>query len=178
MPAPLLLNPGNQDYPLAGHWQMLRDASARLSVDEIANNPAHQAAFVPLASHLSLGYSGDVIWLRFAVQRAPGAPAQWWLQAQPAIVQNLTLYVPQPAGTFSAQQAGTYTAFAARPLTLNDPVFRSRWATSPWSCTCVCKAPAPSHWPPSGSRPRCMPSANWWTVCNQACIWACWHCRA
>lgn len=101
---------------------MLRDASASLDINAVAD-PRLASDFTPLSGDLALGYSSDAVWLRFAVQRAVGAPDEWWLSMEPGFLNNLTLYLPQPEGGFITQHSGTHIPLKERPIALPEAVF-------------------------------------------------------
>ena len=121
-PPVLVLQDAATSYPLLGHWAMLRDASASLDINAVAD-PRRASDFTPLSGDLALGYSSDAVWLRFAVQRAVGAPDEWWLSMEPGFLNNLTLYLPQPEGGFITQHSGTHIPLKERPIALPEAVF-------------------------------------------------------
>ncbi|MDH4390712.1 MAG: 7TM-DISM domain-containing protein [Aquabacterium sp.] len=70
---------------------------------------------------LSAGYTHDVYWLRFTLQvPAPGA---WWLDVQPAVLDDLRLFEPV-AGGHRLHHTGDMQAFAMRALDYRGFVFK------------------------------------------------------
>ncbi|MBY0455315.1 MAG: hypothetical protein K2Q11_10615 [Burkholderiaceae bacterium] len=118
----LVLQEGVGRHSLAGHWAMLRDASGRLEIGDVSA-PGKAADFISLPDNLALGYSEDVVWLRFSVQHSGRKAAQWWLWMAPGFIEDLTLYVAQPEGHFKQWRSGSKIPLATRPVALPEAVF-------------------------------------------------------
>lgn len=110
----------NAPVLLAGQIAVLRDPSAQLGIEEIANA---ENRFTPLPKFLAAGYTRDVIWLRFTLSREAAAPARWLLEASPSHIDALTLYTPDGRGHFEATALGDQQPFSARPVAHHNPVF-------------------------------------------------------
>lgn len=126
----LLLADPAAAYTLAGRWDMLRDPQGLLGIADVAA-PDQAQHFERLSGNLSIGYGRDVIWLRFALQRAPDAPEHWWLSAQPSFVQNVSLYAPQPGGGFQEMRSGGLLPLSERALPAREPLFAVQPDTQP-----------------------------------------------
>jgi signal transduction histidine kinase len=91
--------------------------------DDIAAVSAaeRQAQFRPLQDVYAGGFSNEARWLRFTVQ-VPAAGA-WWLEVQPAILDDVRLYIPQGAG-FAERRSGDRLSFAQREEPYRAFVFK------------------------------------------------------
>lgn len=83
--------------------------------------PDRQAQFQALNDVYLGGYTTQARWLRFTVEvPSPGA---WWLELQPAILDDIRLYVPE-AGGFAERRAGDTLPFTAREEGYRSFVFK------------------------------------------------------
>lgn len=83
-------------FPISAVVQVLEDPSGRLGIDDV-RSPDYARRFEPapvVDSGMNLGFSGSAFWLRWTVQRAPGAPSQWLLEIPFAQVNDLVLHSP------------------------------------------------------------------------------------
>lgn len=94
-------------------------ADATESIDAVAA-PARANEFIALPGMLLKGYTQDTCWLRFELQRAAGAPADWLLEVGMPYLDDLTLFMPTPAadapGRFRSLQLGDRFPYAERPI--------------------------------------------------------------
>ena len=107
---------------LAGQLSVLRDVKGLSQIDEVAT-PARAADFVALAKFLSAGYTTDVYWLRFELQRQPQAPGEWMLDVAPSYLNDVTLFVPRSGGGFTTTRLGDLQAYSKRPVPHRSFVF-------------------------------------------------------
>lgn len=109
--------------PLAGSMSVLHDPDAHLDLAGVLN--ADRAGrFTPLPGNLSAGYTRDVYWLRFSLQRAASDPAEWWLEVEPAMLDHLTLYAPDAAGNYRAQESGDAVPLREHDVDYRFSIFR------------------------------------------------------
>lgn len=101
----------------------LRDPGAGFSLEQVI--AADRAGrFTPLPDNLSLGYTTDAYWLRFDLRRPAEAPAEWWLEVLPAMLDHLTLYVPQADGSYLDRHSGDALPITAHDIDYRFSVFR------------------------------------------------------
>ena len=81
--------------------------------ETIATVSAAEASgrFTPLPDGLQAGYTRQVHWLRFTLPAADAGP--WWLEVQPAYLDDLRLYEPAGAG-FRERRSGDRSPRATR----------------------------------------------------------------
>lgn len=103
-----------------GHLAVLDTAD---TVDDLAAVSAadRQTQFRPLKDIYVGGYTRQARWLRFTVD-VPSA-GEWWLEVQPAILDDVRLYIPQGAG-FVERQAGDRLPFAQREEAYRAFIFK------------------------------------------------------
>jgi signal transduction histidine kinase len=100
---------------LVGKLAVLRDADGLLGIDDVAA-PGEAARFEALHDILSVGYTSDVYWLRFTLQREPVAPQNWLLEVRPPYLNQLTLFTPRADGGFDESRLGDLQAYRERPI--------------------------------------------------------------
>ncbi len=110
---------------LSGQLSVLRDAKGQWQIEEVAA-PGKAANFVALAKFLSAGYTTDVYWLRFELQRQPQASDEWMLEVAPPYLNDVTLFVPRGAGGFTSKRLGDLQAYSQRPVPHRSFVFPLR----------------------------------------------------
>ncbi len=108
----------NQDFG------MLRDASGRMDIDEVAAaghfKPAQWRDFTP-------GYTRDVIWLRFTFYNPLPDDGDRYLEIGPPRLQDVRLYQRQPTGRWQVQQGGTNVPVEARRVMSRQILFPLRF---------------------------------------------------
>jgi signal transduction histidine kinase len=100
---------------------LLRDASGQLDIKEVAG-AAYGSSFRATDPQLALGYTHDVIWLRFMVSANP-SDAEPLLEVAPAVLDYATLYIDKGDGSFKVQRAGNMLAKSTRTLPYHHIVF-------------------------------------------------------
>ncbi len=105
--------------PLSGHLSLLRDPGGALGIE----GARRSMDWTPLAKDFSLGYTADVAWIRFEVERAPTAPAEWLLEFGGTILDDVTLWSPDGAGNLVAQRSGADVPRGVRPIENPYPLF-------------------------------------------------------
>jgi signal transduction histidine kinase/AmiR/NasT family two-component response regulator len=100
---------------------VLVDASGTETIASVSA-PSARARFLPAAGNgVSAGYTHDVYWLRFTVQ-VP-SPGPWWLDVQPAMLDDLRLFEPVAEG-FVERRSGDRQPIASRELDYRAFVFK------------------------------------------------------
>ena len=100
---------------------VLVDASGTETIASVSA-PAARARFRPVGGDgFNAGYTHDVHWLRFTVQ-AP-SPGPWWLDVQPAVLDDLRLFEPVAEG-FAERRSGDRQPIASRELDYRAFVFK------------------------------------------------------
>jgi signal transduction histidine kinase len=117
--AETVLTPTTNAAPLTGQFEVLRDAGAGLPLDR----PPEAARFEPLKDNLAAGYTRDAYWLRFTLRRTADAPREWLLEAMPAFLDHVDLYIPVADG-YAVRNSGDRLPIGARDLDHRNFVFR------------------------------------------------------
>ncbi|NDG41041.1 MAG: response regulator [Betaproteobacteria bacterium] len=100
---------------------VLVDASGTETIASVSA-PSARARFRPAAGDgVNAGYTHDVHWLRFTVQ-AP-SPGPWWLDVQPAVLDDLRLFEPVAEG-FVERRSGDRQPIASRELDYRAFIFK------------------------------------------------------
>ncbi len=107
---------------LAGHLMALRDPGGLLRIEDLlAQHP--DANFVPLPGFLAAGFTRDVYWLRFTLQRTGDATDHWYLEVAPSFLDDVTLYAPGGDGHYQAARLGDLQPYSARPVQFRNFIF-------------------------------------------------------
>jgi signal transduction histidine kinase len=106
-----------------GHLSLLRDPTGRLGIEAISS-AAQAARFTPLPGNLAQGFTRDALWLKIPLLRAPDAPAEWWMEIQSALYDEVEVYVPRPGGGFERHRAGDAFPASSWEFRHTTPVFR------------------------------------------------------
>ncbi|MCA3784899.1 7TM-DISM domain-containing protein, partial [Burkholderia sp.] len=120
--APIALPDGGQVGIRAG-WDLLREPGNTLTVEQLSD-PGIARAFVGQTSEPALGYVNGTAWLRLTVTRPASAPPMWLLELRSSLLNDVTLYVPQPGGGYRRHVAGDRMPVAQRDVAYRNPVFR------------------------------------------------------
>ena len=94
------------------------------TIDAVAT-PDRVGEFVPLPGILAKGFGRDTCGLRFELQRGPGAPADWLLQAGMPYLDEVTLFLPASNGApgFQSLRLGDRFPYVERPFPHRHFVF-------------------------------------------------------
>lgn len=115
---PVELDPAAGVIALSGHMSWLQ-SDTTLSATEAA-----AATWQPLAGDPSFGFTRKVSWLRFAVTQPATSSAQWRLEVNNALLEDVRLYLRTGNGPWQEQRAGRVVPHDAWPLDSRSPVFR------------------------------------------------------
>lgn len=121
----LMLSPQmglHEPASLSGQLSALRDAKGQWQIDEVTA-PGKATEFVALEKFLSRGYTTDVYWLRFTLQRPAHVSDEWMLEVAPPYLNDVTLFVPRSGGGFTSTSLGDMQAYSHRPVPHRSFVF-------------------------------------------------------
>ncbi|RAU20608.1 histidine kinase [Paramagnetospirillum kuznetsovii] len=121
--SPLVLTNGVERIDLGGHWDVLRDETGSLTIDDMAR-PEVAAGFKPLAGNLLAGFDRSAFWLRFTVSRDPASRRLWLLEVDMPYLDHVALFSPDNQGGYTTILTGDHTPFSTRPVPYRDFVFR------------------------------------------------------
>ncbi|VWC25560.1 histidine kinase [Burkholderia lata] len=119
---PITLPDGGQ-VGIRNGWDLLRDPGDTLTVERMSQ-PEIARAFVGQTSEPALGYVNGAAWLRLTVTRPASAPPMWLLELRSSLLNDVTLYVPQPDGGYQRHVAGDRKPVEQRDIAYRNPVFR------------------------------------------------------
>jgi len=111
---------------LNSSMELLRDPSGRLTINDVVG-PGYAEKFVPMDKPVNAGYTKDVIWLRFTLQkRNELTPTNWWLEVSPADLDFVTLYEPleDSPGKFIEKPAGDFLPLGVREIEQRNFMFK------------------------------------------------------
>ena len=109
--APALLESDSSGMLLNQDIELLEDVGGQLSIADMAD-PAVQSRFQPAAGRATVGQSRNPWWVKVSLQRAAGAPSQWWLENAGITIFNLQLYLPDGQGGWHERATGTAVPYA------------------------------------------------------------------
>ncbi|UWN49557.1 hypothetical protein ASALC70_01769 [Alcanivorax sp. ALC70] len=132
-----------------GHWDF-QTVRGRLASRFRANDSAE----------LNFGFTGSVIWLRFALDAGAVSGEDWYLVERYPILDNITLFAPTADGGYRRVDMGDTLPFHHRLM--NHRAFIFPWKAArrrPGTTMCASAARAPST-----SRPCCTAPPAWWST--------------
>ncbi|WP_233176992.1 sensor histidine kinase [Ralstonia sp. ASV6] len=103
-------------------WALLLDPQDKLAVEQMTQ-PDIAAAFRVQNTQPALGYRQGSAWLRITLLRPANASPQWLLQLNSALLDDVTLYTPEPGGGYRAHVAGDRHPVEGRDISHRTPVF-------------------------------------------------------
>ena len=109
--SPILLTNGSSGLALNGQIELLEDVGAQLSIADLAD-PAVQNRFQPAQGRASVGQSRNPWWIKVSLQRAPDAPAQWWLEVGAVTQLDLQVFLPDAQQGWRRHQSGERVSYA------------------------------------------------------------------
>lgn len=128
---PIMLSASSSGSALNEQIELLEDVSGKLTITDMAD-PAVQRRFQPAEGRATVGQSRHPWWVKITLQRAAGAPSQWWLENAGITIFNLQLYLPngQSGGAFAKRVMRCLLWRAATTLTGAWCSNCQRWAKS------------------------------------------------
>lgn len=110
---PVVLEPQQSEVAVARFMDVLVDPEERWSLDQVRNQFAGRF----IANHdqePSFGFTSSVIWLRFTLDLSAVREQSWYLVERYPILDHITLFRPDGAGGYRAQEMGDTLAFSQR----------------------------------------------------------------
>ncbi|MBF0506689.1 MAG: response regulator [Nitrospirae bacterium] len=127
-----MLDQGTGAVSLNGHLEVLSDPSGTLTIDDVTR-PGVAGRFKTTPGRFSGGYTKDVVWLRFTLQKTDAkADNEWWLEIYPPFLDYVTFYEPVNPDTtvgfgekrsFIDKHAGRLLPLSAREIAERNFVF-------------------------------------------------------
>ena len=117
---PLRLDPQAPVISLAGHMEWLKEKNVLLSPAAAQSSPGWQV----LKGGLKAGFTLDSVWIRFEVEQPAPYAADWRLELDSSLIEDVRFYQPTTHGGWSEQRAGISVAHNAWPLDTRSPTFR------------------------------------------------------
>lgn len=114
----VLLDGQTAAQSMAGVFSMLRDPGGALTLDDVIAAQA-EATMTPLPGFLSLGFTGDVVWLHARVSSGASRRMTWVMELRPPFTDHLVLYAGPPgqgADGFRLNRFGDQEPLSGRTL--------------------------------------------------------------
>ncbi|WP_334108129.1 sensor histidine kinase [Methylobacillus sp.] len=105
-----------------GALAYFRDASGQASLEEIIRQD-QAGAFSPMPLGWIAGYSKDAFWFKFTLDFPDIPNNKYWLEIFPAILDDVSLYVPDAKNHYSKLQLGDHFSVEARPIQYRNFLF-------------------------------------------------------
>ena len=120
---PVILQEGQEKYPLGKYLQILEDPSGQLTLEEVTS-PEFSQKFVASEEEIpNFGFTNSTYWVRFAVEnRSP--ETDWLLEVAHPYGDYAELYIPLAGGGFQKKAGGERLPFHVRELKHHDFVFQ------------------------------------------------------
>lgn len=100
----------------------LRDPTGQLTVQDVASLPNTRLS--TLQTDLSLGFTSDVVWIKFTTARVTAAdPEDWYLVLGQPLLKDVRLYKPLASGGFSEHYGTQANTSDSRDVQHRKPVF-------------------------------------------------------
>lgn len=169
-PPPALPLPAAGKLDLTSHLEYLPDPGGTWGIGAVAGVLAAQFTPLPRQPPTPLATSRspeDALWLRFTLERGPGGPDEAWLEVAPATLDDLRLFLPQPAGGYTERRSGQVWPWAEREVDYRQPLFRLKPAAGPTTYylrlqTSLVTRPVLTLWPPLAFTEAAMAEARIW----------------
>ena len=119
-PAPVEVDAALRSIDLGTHLEVLEDKSGKL---ELAGAQA-STAFKPVpATGLKIGFSKSAWWIRFRLSNRDAVARPLVLRQAYPLMDDITLYSPQPDGSWKASHTGDRLRFRTREYAHRDFLF-------------------------------------------------------
>lgn len=92
LPEPVVVIPSDvNEYTAIRELQLFLDSEKNLSIQEVTKSKL--PFFKSIQKNLSLGFTSDIIWVRFSLARQENtSPTRWWLEIDQPLFRNVKLY--------------------------------------------------------------------------------------
>jgi len=108
---------------LGKHFQFLEDKQGLLSIEDITSSKISDGFIDNHTNILNRGFSESVFWIRFRVTNKLSADDRLLLEIGFPQLQHITLFIPQPDGTFLEKKAGYTIPFESRDIKYHNFIF-------------------------------------------------------
>jgi len=120
----LEFTPEQKKVSLFSYIEVLRDPDHQLTIEDVSS-PAFVKQFQPeTRTGNSFGFSKDTFWIRFSLKQATTLQERLFLQLEYPLMDQVTLYVPDGEGHFSASTSGDSLPFSHREVKHRTFLFR------------------------------------------------------
>ena len=111
----VVLNNGQDKYPLGRYLEILRDPSGELTFQDVSS-AAYQDQFTPSQVETpNFGFQKAAYWVRFRIQNQAEQNSSWVLELGFVNMHYVDLYVPSPDGvTYEVKEAGVMRPYKNR----------------------------------------------------------------
>jgi len=105
---------------LSGHLEQLADPTGKLTLADILQ-PLNSTRFTQIPGNLNRGYTRDVLWLRFSIQRTASFSDDAWLRLAPPYLDHVTVYLQSAdnralPSSYSEILLGDHIPVSSRPV--------------------------------------------------------------
>ncbi|NTV13964.1 MAG: response regulator [Desulfobulbaceae bacterium] len=120
---PLVVQPGISSYPVGLHLDFLEDTSRALTFHQ-ASSPDFAGEYHPSTSEKpNLGFTSSVYWARLQIQGEMVNTEPWLLEIAYPLLDSISLFLPQPDGSYLEKKAGDQFPFANREVKNRNFIF-------------------------------------------------------
>ncbi|MBB3639117.1 sensor histidine kinase [Variovorax atrisoli] len=115
---------------LHGHEEIFIDTSGNISIEDILSGREGVEFIAGDTRHGRLR-PGEIYWIRFSLQREPGAPSQWAVQIFPNWIDDVEVYRRDASGKISVDRVGDQHPFVERTIRSGMLAFPVEAGSSP-----------------------------------------------
>ena len=120
---PVILDDRTTEVELAPHLSLYRDASGRMTLDEVRQAWAG-GGFAPVTGQRpTLGFTVDAVWLRFEVRHGGAAAREWLLELMTPRMDEVRVFLLHSSGQIDHFETGKARSAQSRVLDTVDPAF-------------------------------------------------------
>lgn len=117
--APVVLEPGRKPSVM-GQMDWLKDASARMTLDEVRG----AQAWAPASEDFNAGYVHGALWMRLEVEQPQGVLNNWILEVGSSLIDDVCFYTPDGRGGWREDRAGRHMHPNDWPILSRTPSVR------------------------------------------------------
>jgi len=122
--APLTLAASEGHVSLAGHLEVLKDSTGKLTIQDVTTPPYSSHFKKTPDDHISGFVQQGAVWLRFTILRPAVVPQEWLLEIEPAYSERIQVYTMPPAGGFEQRSGGILQPASKREEPYRLDLFR------------------------------------------------------
>ncbi len=117
---PVVLEEGNEVYPLGLYLEYLEDKNKEFSIGNIGSS----TSFITSEwESPNFGFTSSALWVRFSIKVPEGNKNQWFLEVGYPLLDNIKLYLPERNGSYTVKEAGDNMPFDHREIEYQKFVF-------------------------------------------------------